>query len=163
MRQGLLAVLLVLGAVAACGEERRDEQPAAATATRAAATATAAATEETVSTVPDAQIRNRAEAYIASMVDEDWKAACEAWAPSERQSLAETAGSCERAFKVLFEGEKKVKKMLADTKAGAVRIRGGKASVDLMAPDAAKPVATLGAMIENGQWWLADLPESDMP
>ena len=162
MRQGLLAVLLVLGAVAACGEERRDEQPAAATATRAAATATPAA-EETVSTVPDAQIRNRAEAYIASMVDEDWKAACESWAPSERQSLAEKAGSCERAFKVLFEGEKTVKKIFADTKAGAVRVRGGKASVDLMAPDAAKPVATLGAMIENGQWWLADLPESDMP
>jgi hypothetical protein len=149
--------------VAACGEERRDEQPAAATATRAGATATATATAETVSTVPDAQIRNRAEAYIASMVDEDWKAACEAWAPSERQRLAENAGSCKRAFKVLFEGEKTVKKMFADTKAGAVRVRGGKASVDLMAPDAAKPVATLGAKIENGQWWLADLPESDMP
>ena len=86
-----------------------------------------------MSTVPDAQIRNRAEAYIASMVDEDWKAACEAWAPSERQSLAEKAGSCERAFKVLFDGEKTVKKMFADTKAGAVRVRGGKASVDLMA------------------------------
>lgn len=156
MRQGLLAGLLVLGAVAACGEEQRDEQPAAATAT-------ATATAETVSTVPDAQIRNRAEAYIASVIDEDWKAACEAWAPSERRGLEESAGSCERAFKVLFEGERMVKRMFADTRAGAVRVRGGKASVDLMAPDAAKPVATLGAMIENGQWWLADIPESEMP
>jgi hypothetical protein len=53
--------------------------------------------------------------------------------------------------------------MFKDVKAGDVRIKGEKAGIDLVQPGQTKPATTLGAVLENGQWRLKDLEDSEIP
>jgi hypothetical protein len=158
MRIGLVVGLLALG-MTACGAEKGGGEPAAATpkATQTAAPAATAAPGA------EAEIQRAAKQYIDGLADHDFKTACKAWAPSERKDLARTAGSCEQAFEMLVETTPAMAKVFKQAEAGEVRIEGEKAGVDVVQPGQTEPATTFGAILEDGHWFLADIPDAEIP
>lgn len=153
-------VLLLLAAVAGgCGKgdlDRGDDLP----------TVPAAATPDVERALPagltDAE---RAAAgivlkYARAIADGNYERACATRVRAERERLARDSGSCERALLLNFRGRPRA--LFATIEAGAVRVRGDLAGVDLRQPGGAVEL-TLAARRVRDRWRVEDVPDARVP
>jgi hypothetical protein len=142
VRLALLALALVL---AGCGTDPIDTSPAP----------TGPASKREAAAI--------AVRYITALVDKDWAAACQTRVKAEQRKLADAAdGSCPRAFERLFM-ERPTTDRYVGVRAGEVRIKGPLAGIDMIARGEPGPRITLGAVRENGEWRLKNLPKHLVP
>lgn len=114
------------------------------------------------STAGDEQAaRAVAQSYLNAVATRNWKAACATRAAAEVRELAKTGGSCESVFAALL-GKQPVG-VFKGAKAGAVRIKGDVAGIDVDRKGQAGKAITLAAVRENGGWKLKDLPDGQVP
>jgi hypothetical protein len=151
MRAHALVAGVLVAAVAGCGGS--EEKPAATAQTSAPDVKPAAPDEQAAA---DVALR-----YAHAIADKDWEAVCATRTQAERDDFAQTAGSCSRAFELILKD--KPTELFGTVKAGEVRIRGNVAGIDLLQPGQTKPVTTLGAVKQHGEWLLEDMKESKIP
>jgi hypothetical protein len=143
VRVGVLALAAVM--LAGCGTDPIDTAPAP----------TGPASEREAAAL--------AVRYVSALVHKDWAVACQTRIAAEQRKLADAAdGSCPRAFEHLFT-ERPTTDRYVGVRAGEVRIKGPLAGIDLIAQGEPGPRITLGAVRENGQWRLKDLPKHLVP
>ena len=106
-------------------------------------------------------VRAVAQAYLNAVATKNWKAACATRAASEIRQLAKTGGSCEKVFAALL-GKQPVA-VFKSARAGAVRIKGDVAGIDVDRKGQAGKAITLAAVRENGGWKLKDMPDGQVP
>ena len=99
--------------------------------------------------------------YARAIAAEDWAGVCATRSKKDLKEMARLAGSCERGFKVIFDG--KPTALMETVEAGAVRVRGSMARGNLHQPGQAKPFTFVVAVRENGEWRLEDVPDSQAP
>jgi hypothetical protein len=100
--------------------------------------------------------------YISALVAKDWAAACETRTTADQRRLADLGhGSCARAFGQLFK-DRPTDRYIG-VRSGAVRIEGPYAGIDMIARAEPGPRITLGAVRENGEWRIKDLPKRIVP
>jgi hypothetical protein len=101
--------------------------------------------------------------YVSALVNSDWAAACETRIAAEQRKLADAAdGSCARAFERIFK-QRPTTDRYVGVRAGEVRIEGPLAGIDMIARGEPGPRITFGAVRENGEWRLKDLPKHLVP
>ena len=101
--------------------------------------------------------------YVRALVAKDWATACATRTSGEQKRLADAGdGSCPKAFQQLFK-ERPTTDRYVGARAGEVRIKGPFAGIDLIARDESGPRITLGAVRENGEWRLKNLPKLQIP
>jgi hypothetical protein len=143
-----LAYMLVVAA-AGCGEEPAQREPAATTPTP---TPTA---DRTAGLDPEkAEIRRAADAYYAALARKDFRAVCDTLAPSERRHFAARAAGCPNAFADLSLPPRK-RRILRDFRAGEVRVRGDRATIELTLVGSRTVIAKLYALREDDRWGIS--------
>jgi hypothetical protein len=153
----LACIIALCTLLAACGSDG-SEQAAEKDTTVAE---TSAPAEERSG--EEAELAELAETYMSSWAEEDWEGVCGTRSRSDRKELARTAGSCERAFEVIAADKPGAAKLLAEARAGDVRIRGSLAGIDIVQPGQTEPATTLGAVKRDGEWLLEDIPDGKTP
>lgn len=156
--RGTLTLLAAL-VLAACGSDSESEKKAAAPASSTAEQSTTSTAEQ-----PEASSRSRsadeekvakiAQQYMDGMVNEDFKASCEARTKEEQAFFAKEAGSCERAFEAIVRSKPGIKTLFKDAKIGDVRVKGDTAEADVLQPEQSEPAVSFLAKKENGRWGL---------
>ena len=153
-----LAAGLVTLALPGCGG-RADEDVAGATSATPGLSSSSQTLGEGSSEQEAATIAIR---YVRAVAAEDWAGACATRSKKDREEMARYAGSCERGFKVVFDG--KPTALFETVETGAVRLRGTMARVNLHQPGhAGEPFMFVVAVRENGEWRLEDVPDSQAP
>lgn len=153
-----MRLLVCLGAtlaLGACGGTDAEQGPSSSTRSTTPSP-TAARTGD------EAEVARVATAYFTALANDDWKAVCRTRAPAERDELARTGGSCERAFKIIM-ARPGVDQIFAEAEIGDVRVKGDVAGADVVQPGQQQPATTLAAVRENSQWFLKDLPDGEIP
>jgi hypothetical protein len=107
------------------------------------------------------QARAVAQSYLDAVARKDWKAVCATRASGEVKELAKAGGSCEKTFAALL-GKQPVE-LFKNAKAGAVRIKGDLAGVDVTQKGQTAKFITLAAVREGDGWKLKDVPEGKVP
>ena len=107
------------------------------------------------------QARAIAQTYLTAVGHRNWKAVCATRAKSEVAQLAQTGGSCEKVFAVLLA--KQPVQLFKTAKAGAVRIKGDVAGIDVTQKGQNKKFLTLAAVREGEGWKLEDMPDERVP
>ena len=153
----LACIIALCTLLAACGRDG-SEQAAEKDTT---VTENAAPAEERSG--EEAELAELAQTYMSSWAEEDWEGVCGTRSRSDRKELARTAGSCERAFEVIATDKPGAAKLLAEARAGDVRIRGSLAGIDIVQPGQTEPATTLGAVKRDGEWLLEDIPDGKTP
>jgi hypothetical protein len=97
-------------------------------------------------------VEELAQRYVAALAEGDERAACATRARQERQRMARTAGSCERAFAALMATTDFA--ILQDARIGTVTVRGDRASVSYALPGDPGADDRLLATRESGRWVL---------
>ena len=102
----------------------------------------------------EAEVARVAESYYTALAKHDWKAACETRAPAERDELARSGRSCERALEDIVEGRPGADRFFAEVEIGDVRVTADLARADVVHPRQQEPMTGLTAVRENSQWFL---------
>jgi hypothetical protein len=137
----LVVAVLLLGAclsLTACGGDEGDG--GGPTGQGAGETADSRAVEEL------------AERYLTALAAWDYREACATRAMRDRSSLARSAGTCERAFRVILSS--KEGDLLRDARIGNVKVRGSRASVSWTLPGGHADNDPLLAIKEGDRWGL---------
>jgi hypothetical protein len=101
--------------------------------------------------------------YVRAVVDMDWGAACATRTTDEQRRLADASGgTCPRALETLFK-DKPAAERYTGVRAGEVRIKGARAGIDMIPRGQTQPRITLGAVQENGEWRLREMPDRELP
>ena len=138
----LVFALLLAGCGAASGEFDTSPAPTDAASKRAAAAV--------------------ALRYVRALVAQDWATACETRITQEQQRLADAGGgSCASAFAKLFKERPTTDRYVGVRSARCYR--GPYAGIDMIARTSRGPRITLGAVRQNGEWRLKDLPKLQVP
>ena len=95
--------------------------------------------------------------YVRSLAVKDWAAVCATWMTSQRDELARTAGTCERAMETMFA--KQPVEIFATATVGDVRKREDTIAVDVVQPGQTAPLGTFTLRKEGSDWLLVDLPD----
>lgn len=164
----MCALTLAL-AGAGCGKDGSflDEEQGDGNA-RPAATATSSSAAASVeAALPDALKGEEREAaaivlkYARAIADGNYERVCATRVREERRQFERQAGSCERAFLLIFKG--KPRELFATIEAGDVRIEGDLAGVDLVQPGQSEPALTLAAKRVRDRWRMIDVPDAQVP
>jgi hypothetical protein len=131
--------LILVAALAACGEEK-PKQPAFNADQEAAAAV--------------------AEKYAHAVAAKDWTTACATRTQAERKTFAQNFGSCEQALATVFKG--KPVESLAHAEARIVNIRDGVAGVALVQRGGLARIK-VAAVRDHGEWRLKDIPDEQIP
>jgi len=99
--------------------------------------------------------------YARSIAEGNYARACASRVRAERERFARESGSCERALLLNFRG--RPRELFATIEAGAVRVRGDLAGVDLVQPGADEPDLTLAARRVRDRWRVEDVPDAQVP
>jgi hypothetical protein len=137
----LVVAVLLLGAclsLTACGGDEGDG--GGPTGQGAGETADSRAVEEL------------AKRYLAALAAGDSREACATRAMRERSSLARSAGTCERAFRVILATQES--DLLRDARIGNVKVSGSRASVSWTLPGGDGDNDPLLAIKEGDRWGL---------
>jgi hypothetical protein len=133
--------LLVLALLAGCGSDDDGSSRPAETGQR-----TTAEQPET----DEVQIRRLAIEYQDAVARRDWAGMCEMLSPRARARLDRKAGSCERGFRTTVTDA--AVKQARETTAGAVKVRGDRATVAITLLGDDTTLTTLHAAKIDGRW-----------
>ena len=97
-------------------------------------------------------VEELAKRYLAALAAEDYREACATRAMRDRSSLARSAGTCERAFRVILATQES--DVLRDARIGNVKVSGSRASVSWTLPGGHADNDPLLAIKEGERWGL---------
>jgi hypothetical protein len=97
-------------------------------------------------------VKELAKRYLAALAAGDYREACATRAMRDRSALARSAGTCERAFRVILATQEN--DLLRDARIGNVKVRGSRASVGWTLPGGHEDDDALLAIKEGGRWGL---------
>jgi hypothetical protein len=97
-------------------------------------------------------VEELAKRYLAALAAEDYREACATRAMRDRSALARSAGTCERAFRVILATQEN--DLFRDARIGNVKVRGSRASVSWTLPGAKADNDPLLAIKEGDRWGL---------
>jgi hypothetical protein len=97
-------------------------------------------------------VEELAKRYLAALAAGDYREACATRAMRDRSSLARSAGSCQRAFRVIVATQES--DLLRDARIGKVKVNGSRASVSWTLPGAHEDDDPLLAIKEGDRWGL---------
>ena len=145
----LVAVLIVGCAIAGCGEEAAPREPAAPAQTPTPTPDRSAGLDP-----GKTELRRAADAYYAAYARKRYEAVCETLAPSERRHFHRIAGSCPKAFSSPRLPARR-RRVMRDFRAGAVRIRGDRATISITTTTSNDEIGRLYGLREDGRWWIS--------
>jgi hypothetical protein len=147
----LVATVTAL-AGAGCGAGEGDEPSSA----RAQATPTATPEPRSTPEPPSQEVREVANRYLAAFAARKWGEVCATLVPSEQSHFDRLAGSCERAFRASGARQsRQVRKLLRNSRAGEIRIRGTRATIEITELGWREPFMRLYAIEEDGAWGIS--------